>query len=273
MATHGASYTSGLHILLSKSVPHILENIFFSLDYKSFDACREVCGAWKDLLATDKYQKRYAEMLVEKIYWQKKLLDASSEGKVDIVTQLLSQGVDPNTYCQWSIGDKIAWKSTPLHMAIDKGHIDVVKVLLYGGADPNKKDLREFPDGSTPLMLATMRDNSEVIKLLLQAGAEPNEANNAAWNTPLHMAAIYCSRDAVEVLLAGGADPQRVNKVGHSPLNEILWNAYHMNYIPICAGEDKRGLAEVVKLLLDAGAVPHEDFRDNINYVKLFAHM
>ena len=72
--------------------------------------------------------------------------------------------------------------------------------------------------------------------------------SDSTCSTDMEGAATYCDKGAVEVLLAGGAGPPRVNKEGHSPLNTVLSNAYHINYNPICAGEDKRGLAEVVKL-------------------------
>ena len=44
--------------LFSKSVPHILEKIFFSLDYASFKNCLEVCSEWNGLLTTKQYQRR-----------------------------------------------------------------------------------------------------------------------------------------------------------------------------------------------------------------------
>ena len=279
MAAFGASHHTGFNLLLSKSVPHILEKIFFSLDYKSFNACREVCSTWKELLASDKYQKAYElydEVLAEKVEKEKKLLDASTEGKVEIVKQLLSQEVDPN-FSKWSMKamkDKIRWKSAPLHMAIEKGHTDVVKILLDGGADPNKRT-----GTRPPLVLAVYKahvansEPSEVIELLLHAGADPNEPDTETGNTPLFLAAIYCYKDSIKVLLAGGADANRVNKFGHTPLNKVLWNSFHWCINMKGAGPDKQGLAEVVKLLIDAGSEPHEDFWNNADYLKLFAQM
>ena len=35
--------------VLSKNVPHILEKIFFSLDYNSFISCQDVCNTWNGL--------------------------------------------------------------------------------------------------------------------------------------------------------------------------------------------------------------------------------
>ena len=41
--------------LFTKSVPHILEKIFFSLDFKSFNTCMDVSKTWRDLLTSDSY--------------------------------------------------------------------------------------------------------------------------------------------------------------------------------------------------------------------------
>ena len=38
--------------LFGRSVPHILEGIFFSLDYKSFKNCMDVNKRWNELLLT-----------------------------------------------------------------------------------------------------------------------------------------------------------------------------------------------------------------------------
>ena len=64
-------------LLFSRSVPHILKKIFFSLDIKSFDKCREVCHSWQYLLSCEAYKKRYEEMLAEERDIEERLLDAA----------------------------------------------------------------------------------------------------------------------------------------------------------------------------------------------------
>ena len=93
----------GIHILFAKSVPHILERIFFSLDQKSFDACRVVCVAWDQLLASRPFRKRYKQILEEKrqleeelLELEEELLDSSCVGDAQEVGRLLSRGVDKN---------------------------------------------------------------------------------------------------------------------------------------------------------------------------------
>ena len=53
-----ADNCSGFDVLLTKNVPHILEKIFFSLDYKSFITCREVSKLWKELLTSKSFQMK-----------------------------------------------------------------------------------------------------------------------------------------------------------------------------------------------------------------------
>ena len=41
--------------LFIKKVPHILQKIFFSLDYKSFKRCEKVCVSWQAMLASESF--------------------------------------------------------------------------------------------------------------------------------------------------------------------------------------------------------------------------
>ena len=50
-------------VLFAKSVPHILEKIFFSLDYRSFQTCFKVNSVWNQLLSSQPYQKWFKHMM------------------------------------------------------------------------------------------------------------------------------------------------------------------------------------------------------------------
>ena len=71
----------GFEKLLAKNVPHILEGIFFSLDYPSFRTCLRVSKTWYELLTTDRFQKKarsaFHKGLLED---EKKLRDAARKG-------------------------------------------------------------------------------------------------------------------------------------------------------------------------------------------------
>ena len=158
--------------LFTKSVPHILEKIFFSLDYDSFKNCKEVSRAWNELLST----KRYQEILRLKKE-EEKLWNASKGGRSGEIRKLLSSGMlDVN--CQFGY-----FLDTPLHMASFNGHCEVVQLLLNKGADPNKTNRY----GSTPLHRASSSGHKEVVLLLLEGGADRDVTNNFG-STPLDFA-------------------------------------------------------------------------------------
>ena len=48
---------SAFDILFTKSVPHIFENIFFTLDYESFKSCMEVNKSWNEVMTSESFQK------------------------------------------------------------------------------------------------------------------------------------------------------------------------------------------------------------------------
>ena len=51
----GVPEGSGFDLLLKRSVPHIWEKIFLSLDYASFRNCRRVCPQWNNVLENDSF--------------------------------------------------------------------------------------------------------------------------------------------------------------------------------------------------------------------------
>ena len=120
--------------LFGKSVPHILEKIFFSLDYASFKKCMEVAPAWREHL-TSKYFKRLAKTTfredIEGELWHNIYKDNEYE-----VKRILSSGmVDVN--CTYGRS-----KITPLFWAAREGKKDMVRILLEEGAEVNRTVLR-----------------------------------------------------------------------------------------------------------------------------------
>src|SRR3990167_6100969 len=106
------------------------------------------------------------------------LIDASRDGDLFRVRQLLSASANPN----------IANRNghTPLYWASHQGHLEVVKELLSApgnGVDPNIAN----KDCKTPLYWASRRGHLEVVRELLFAGADPNIANENG-ETPLFWA-------------------------------------------------------------------------------------
>ena len=75
--------------LFNKSVPHVLESIFFSLDTDSFAACGKVCKSWNELISSRAYQEKLEKMLEEKKRKEENLCSYSDDGNADGVRKLL----------------------------------------------------------------------------------------------------------------------------------------------------------------------------------------
>ena len=174
-------------------MPHILEKIFFFLDYDSFKDCMEVNSTWKALLKSESYLKKgkalfHKEIMVD----ENRLYEASKQGRTDEVRSILSSGmVEVDT-----VDLLDSWGRAPLHWA-DKG-------------------------GSTPLHEAAFRGHNEVVQVLLSRGADPNGADNRG-RTPLHRALhIMEEKRVIKMLLEFGADPQQKDEQGKTPFDEAV---------------------------------------------------
>ena len=147
-----------------------------------------------------------------------KLLKASRDGNIELITRLLStRMLDINSALEtgredYHFDDDYE-ATTPLFEAARNGHTDVVRLLLKRGAKPNIA--HDF--GDTPLLMAAEDGHIEVVKLLLDGGADPNMADEDK-DYPLHRAAREGYKGIVQMLLDQGADPNLTDESGVSPL-------------------------------------------------------
>ena len=230
--------------LFNKNVPHILEKIFFSLDYDSFISCQDVCNTWNGLFSSALYNTRSKKLLFEKNKREDDLcyligFTRCPWGRdyLNKIKDFLSSGTNPNC-CQ----------GKPLYYATrgsTRSHIqtDTIKLLLGAGADPNMK----WANGMTPLHFAVNYDY-RAIKMLLDAGALPNIANQNG-ETPLHMAVESGHVECAKVLLKYGADPNMTNLHGETVIH-IIEKYMRRN-------DDRRRITVIVPHLLDAGLDPN----------------
>ena len=250
-----AKQSSAFDKLFTRNVPHILEMIFFSLDYESFKRCEKVCSAWRELLKSEPLhtkatsvffyeiaQENYnlSATVEEKEHDKMQLSRCTLEGNVEEVGQLLSKGVNPNCGCYnpnvlVRIGCGCRQETPPLCLAAMNGHTDMVKILLESGGDPNTVD----PYGQTPLHLAVRKRSTEVAKILTNTQTDLNAPDK--WgDSPLYWAARSNHLEMVKLLLDAGA--KRIqNDRGRTPLH---WAAFWGN-------------TDLVKLLLKEGADPN----------------
>ena len=253
--------------LFTKSVPHILEKIFLSLDYASFKKCKEVNRVWHELLTSKSFKEIGKSTFFEEI--KAHLWHAVRLGNANEVREVLSTGM-ANIECIDEYKNR--GNMTPLFVAVDKGHKNVVQLLLEGGANPNSQ-VSKFQNW-TPLFVAAWRDNFDVLELLLEAGGKVNmetrdgriplhyakdrrvaellldkgshlHKEDVLRYTPLHYATSAGHTDVVEFLLERGADPNRPNRMGETPLHIISF------YIGRLGQGDVKLIA---KLLIDNGA-------------------
>ena len=121
--------------LLSTNVPHILEEIFLSLDFQSFKNCHRVCKAWNRFLSAESLHQKAKKLLSHN---NQRLHLALTEGNANKLERILSNGmVDVNDE------DGLhkltaALKAPRLHgmsLASYHGYKEVVWLLLKAGAD------------------------------------------------------------------------------------------------------------------------------------------
>ena len=111
------------------------------------------------------------------------LLNASSDGNLEIMRMLLSRGVPadmatpPVLAAPVKNGDIAIGSLTPLLLAVSYGGEPAVKLLLENKANANAQDVR----GMTPLMLALALDHPDkrVMRLLIDHGADLNLKSKA----------------------------------------------------------------------------------------------
>ena len=211
MEAQRAKLECGFDKLFGRNVPHILEKIFFNLDYTSFKQCMVVSSAWHELLKSDSYKRLGKVTFNEDI--GRNLYHAFLKGNEFEFRRILRSGmVDLD-------GFNGNLKFSPLEYATRRGWKDVVKYLLEEGVDVNKR-LGQI--GRTALHEAAMKGHYDVAKLLIAGGANVNVQGNMIKMTPLHVASFHTH--VVKLLLDAGADVNVTNNFGRTPLYFALRN-------------------------------------------------
>ena len=170
---------------------------------------------------TEEYRQSDAIAAVRIQLWH----DAAKSGNVEVLEQLLEQGVTVRSELEGT---------TALYTAAREGHADAIMLLLEHGASVNVTDSRF---GNPPINAAAERGHTSVVWSLLQEGADAN-ARNLKDFTPLFLAARKGHTNVVHLLVEAGAE------VGHSA-------NFDGNILTVAIESGNR---EIVKYLLDQGA-------------------
>ena len=85
---------SYMDTLFTGHFPHVLDKIFFPLDYISFKECCEVSNTWREHLTSERFRVNFHKGILDD---ERELILASMRGDVRGVRRLLSLGlVDVN---------------------------------------------------------------------------------------------------------------------------------------------------------------------------------
>ena len=170
----------------------------------------------------------------------RRVIEAFSNVKLDIMRLLIDYGIDVNTR---DVDDAIGF-----HTAALVGDVEPVKILLDTGADSNLVDMYSWK----PLWSAVRHNNVDIVRLLLPRTTDGNEQ---IYNglTCLSSAAKLGNKESVEVLLEAGAEIwSREPGPGFlAPERRLLW--YGIDTLAFMVFEDE-GNDDTVRLILAAGA-------------------
>jgi len=174
----------------------------------------------------------------------KALFDAVRGERLQEVTLLLKDGADPN-----STEKGTHYQDTALTLACKQGNVEIVRELLSKGANPNRREGDSLSE-RTPLIIAAASGRPDIVEALLRAGANPEAragllhaqegGDDVGASRALTYAAAGGHTEAVLLLVFAGARIERVDL-------ETAITAGH---------------ADVVRVLLRAGANPRWSFRD-----------
>ena len=159
------------------------------------------------------------------------LVEASGDGKIKDVEELLAAGADINGAAE---GD-----GTALIVAARGGDKPMVQFLLQRGADPNVAS----PGDGNALIMAAVEGHTDIVDLLLNSGARVNEVVEGDENA-LIKASGSGHVPVVQLLLSRGAD-----------VNMRVWSGNPDDgWRTALKMARKGGHNSVVQLLLSAGA-------------------
>lgn len=162
------------------------------------------------------------------------LVEAAERGDRAAVQRLLDAGTP--------VDQRDGRGRTALLAATHADRVDVARLLIARGADVNAQDAMQ----DSPFLYAGAQGRLAILKLTLAAGADLASTNRYG-GTALIPAAHYGHVDTVRELLKTKIAVDHVNRLGWTALLEA-----------VILGDGGPAHAQIVRLLLDAGADPNK---------------
>ncbi|KAL5516433.1 hypothetical protein EMCRGX_G001763 [Ephydatia muelleri] len=204
-------------------------------------------------------------------YGTSSLMWACCNGNAEVVRILVSAGAHINH--QNKDGTSSLMEACRYH------HAEVVQILVSAGAHVNDQD----KDGTSSLMEACRYHHAEVVQILVSAGAHVNDQDKRGTSS-LMEACKYHHAEVVKILVSAGAhvnDQRKVSSTSPMTLGDLYPDVRlysEVETIIMTGGRDgtsslklacEKGHAEVVKILVSAGAHVNDQDKDGTSSLKL----
>ena len=164
-----------------------------------------------------------------KLIAEKRLIEASENGRLDEVNALLASCVGMNE----DVHRENCVVNTALMKAGEMGHTEIAVQLIFCGADINTRDTRN----ETALIKACSNGHTKTARMLLEHGADTGICDIYG-STAITGPCRWGFNETAALLLEYGADVNKRNNYGETPL----------------MAASQKGYTEIVGLLLDHGA-------------------
>ena len=149
-------------------------------------------------IETFKAQKLDADFVPEDEFSLPLIFTATTQGNVEIVTFLLSQGSDVNQLSKYG---------TVMHFALEKQHLDVAWVLLENGFDPRVELQRKEYRIALNLAAYWQKDEGRTFyKAMIEKGMDVDLISSRKGISVIHLAAYQGDLEMLSLLHECGAD-------------------------------------------------------------------
>lgn len=179
-------------------------------------------------VVTEVSAKTFTQLNLEEVFIDRQvrlLADAAGNGKINVISTLVHNGVDPNSRGINNL--------TPLFWALREQNKKGFVRLLEVGAVSNIV----FDDGRTLIHWATLVKDSFYLAKILEYGGDPNVIDERMRRTPIFEAVAPSGKHNLDLLIKAGANINHQDKSGYTVLiRAAILNQYDVVYKLLQAG-------------------------------------